>query len=557
MGLWLLAMVIGLLLTVSGCRMLRTGWRGIRVSTDPVCVVCEYDVDAAVPVCPECGKDLTEPGAVAFGKRRRHAPMVIGSLVLLLLGGTVLFPAVVAGSSQSRRVVQYLKPTGWLLNDLESTSASNPAHADMAGIVVGRLSTKNGYKAMQAMASGMLGPVSYSSPQYRRMLARLESASTSDPVGLVMLDGLVDLMSESPGTAVDTFADSLGMIFRNAPADSEIRTRLAESVIASARAGLARYDSFYHAFQREAAQGRIPLDLVERYFRAGVRPRLVVAGGQPVAAGDAVRVEIPLGVTTQMGTRVACSVEPTGESAGLVHVGRHVRPVVPGHQSLRAWNGIGGGQSQLRWWLMAPRVPGSYEVTVDLVMRIYELEERGSAGMLATSFADPARLGPLDSPTIEIRIPLRTTMEVVAADPAAGMPRADQAAPREEVLKPPVRWGGTMVWRSTAGDLAYLHIQLPPPDHTVSADVILRQGEREWDLGWLYVPAGTPWEMIGGVVEGIEHGPCQVVLRPTLGELIRPTGIQTYVGREIVIDTHTWSPDPAEWDDGGYYDWDR
>lgn len=556
MGPFLLFLVVGILLIISGYRMLRGGWRGVRANGAPVCTACDYEADAAIAVCPECGADLTKPGSVAPGARRRHVPMVAVSIVLLVLGVTMLAPVVSEGWVQSTRLVHHLKPTGWLLHDLESMSATRPAHAVMTGVMVGRLDAKNGYEATRTIASGMLGPVSYQAPEYKRMLSKLQTASLGDPVGVVMLDGLIDLVSENPGIAIDSFGDALAAIFRDAPVGSEIRVRLAETIVASVLAGTPRHDSLYHAFQREAAQGRVPLDVIKRYIRASVRPELVVAGGHPVAAGDAVRVEIPLGVTSSMGTRVACSIEPTGESAGWGHVGRHIRPVVPEHRSLRAWDGLGSGPTQLRWWLMAPDVPGSYGLSVDLVMRIYELGERGSSGMLATTFADPARLGPLDSPTIEIRMPLHTTMQVVAADPTAGVPVADPAVEREEVLKPPVRWGGTMVWRSTAGDLAYVHIQLPPPDHTVSSDVILRQGEREWDLGWLYVPAGTPWQMIGGVVEGIEHGPCQVVLRPTLGGLIRPSGIQTYVGREIVIQTHTWSPEPAEWDDSGYYDWD-
>ena len=64
--------VVGLVLLVFGVRR----WRGRRVGEAPTCGRCEYDLtglvggDAPVAVCPECGGDLREPGAVRKGPRK-------------------------------------------------------------------------------------------------------------------------------------------------------------------------------------------------------------------------------------------------------------------------------------------------------------------------------------------------------------------------------------------------------------------------------------------------------------------------------------------------------
>ena len=64
--------VVGLVLLVFGVRR----WRGKRLGDGPSCERCEYDLtglvggETPVAVCPECGSDLNEPGAVRKGPRK-------------------------------------------------------------------------------------------------------------------------------------------------------------------------------------------------------------------------------------------------------------------------------------------------------------------------------------------------------------------------------------------------------------------------------------------------------------------------------------------------------
>lgn len=125
-SIFLLAVAAVALLT--GLWLIWRGWRGRRVGDAPFCTKCGYSlVGRSSDRCPECGADASIPAGVVYGQRvwnRRSA--AIGAFVAIV---ALLF-CVGVGSQSVRNFDWYtLKPTGYLLADLDS---SIPANRDRA-----------------------------------------------------------------------------------------------------------------------------------------------------------------------------------------------------------------------------------------------------------------------------------------------------------------------------------------------------------------------------------------------------------------------------------------
>ena len=91
---------VGLVLLVWGVPR----WRESRRSEAPSCRKCEYDLtglvggDAPASVCPECGSDLTRPGAVRKGLRKRRGRT---GMMVALIGAAILATGTSLGGYQA------------------------------------------------------------------------------------------------------------------------------------------------------------------------------------------------------------------------------------------------------------------------------------------------------------------------------------------------------------------------------------------------------------------------------------------------------------------------
>jgi len=111
--------IVGLILLagfVIGIILVFRGLRGTPEFSEPHCRRCDYDVRALdwtseTRICPECGSDLTRPGAVRFGHYRRR-PRLIWSGV-----GLCLLPLVLIGLVVLQNIM------GWRWEDLESNAS--------------------------------------------------------------------------------------------------------------------------------------------------------------------------------------------------------------------------------------------------------------------------------------------------------------------------------------------------------------------------------------------------------------------------------------------------
>ena len=142
-------LVVGLVLLVFGVRRWRR-WRGRRLDDAPTCSRCEYDLtglvggETPVAVCPECGSDLNEPGAVRKGPRKTRGRI---GLVAALLGALMLAAGTGLGGYQAWNWSQTydwnkVKPV-WLLHAQARKSTANGGVAVLneliARLVAGRL----------------------------------------------------------------------------------------------------------------------------------------------------------------------------------------------------------------------------------------------------------------------------------------------------------------------------------------------------------------------------------------------------------------------------------
>jgi hypothetical protein len=112
---------LGLMMLIGGLRVRRRG-------DTPHCRKCDYPLTglAAPEQCPECGAPLASSMAVARGDRYRRSRLAWAGLAVLLIAGTPLSLLV---STSARGYDWYrVRPTAWVLNDLESSRSLRAAN---------------------------------------------------------------------------------------------------------------------------------------------------------------------------------------------------------------------------------------------------------------------------------------------------------------------------------------------------------------------------------------------------------------------------------------------
>lgn len=112
-----------------GIVALYAGWRGTVVDEHPRCHRCGYDLfGAGAPgFCPECGRDLSRPGAVTSRRRRRQCHLVAAGA--LLLAATAGWQGWRAYKDVSAEKWDSMKPLWWLKRESTSSSAARAARA--------------------------------------------------------------------------------------------------------------------------------------------------------------------------------------------------------------------------------------------------------------------------------------------------------------------------------------------------------------------------------------------------------------------------------------------
>jgi hypothetical protein len=86
---WIIA---SLLLALAGAAITWLGWRGRRVGDHPICRRCGFDLFGlpdGVATCSECGANLSAPGAIRIGHRRKLGRVLAAGILLLLLAGSL------------------------------------------------------------------------------------------------------------------------------------------------------------------------------------------------------------------------------------------------------------------------------------------------------------------------------------------------------------------------------------------------------------------------------------------------------------------------------------
>lgn len=83
------------ILLVMGIAWCRSGFRGLLVRIDPLCVSCNYNLrgldQESQQRCPECGVDLLEPDSVRFKKPKiQWGHIVFGLFLIAIAFGLLL-----------------------------------------------------------------------------------------------------------------------------------------------------------------------------------------------------------------------------------------------------------------------------------------------------------------------------------------------------------------------------------------------------------------------------------------------------------------------------------
>lgn len=120
-------LLVGAVVALAGVVIMLRGRRGVRRGDTPHCRRCDYPlVGLASDRCPECGTPLT-PEHVVRGGRVRRPGLVAGGAGLGVVGLAMLIGG---GTAAVDRIDWYrLKPTAWLISDVESGPPSTAGQA--------------------------------------------------------------------------------------------------------------------------------------------------------------------------------------------------------------------------------------------------------------------------------------------------------------------------------------------------------------------------------------------------------------------------------------------
>ncbi len=565
--LWIITALLGAaLLAVGLCvrsirRVIRTGRRG----SAPVCDACDYEIGVAPERgvrCSECGAALDRPGAVAIGHRAVYRRRLI--LPGLLLAVSTL-AAIVAGTAFTMALPSALvhaKPTSWLIQDLRALAARGrffgvPVDVMAKRVEEDRLTAEQWQALIEAIWPALSGRGSWSNALTDALRAKLGAPDASLPSARMAFEALMSELEGNPGADCPTLEDDLAALLKRADLPAERRDRLIELVILrqGARHAPSRGRSGWHrtplahAFGREAGRGRVSTEHLRRYFEATIAPTLTLNDGKSLHAGSTVRVDMDLCLPLSViGTRFAYRVHLRGDCASWPTAGQDIDPAVMRHDSLS-----GCGPS---WWMTLPESPGEHKVNAELELMIYELEEHGSMGVVAATYADPTRLGDLASPRLRVVEPCSVSITTLPAAALSPVRMVSDPEP-EEVVKNRRVYAGIFGWKCQAADLVHVDFSslLAPPPVTVPADVFVRQNGTEKRIGWVLAPAGTEWNTgVSAAGTGLRGGRCEFILRPNAGIVRDGAGVGPIYGREIRIEGSLWSPSAKEWD-GAYYNW--
>lgn len=83
------------LVLACGLILIWQGWRGVPAFSEPYCKRCGYDMrglnwGSPERICPECGSDVTQAGAILYGKYERRPKRIVAGVAVVCLG--ILLP---------------------------------------------------------------------------------------------------------------------------------------------------------------------------------------------------------------------------------------------------------------------------------------------------------------------------------------------------------------------------------------------------------------------------------------------------------------------------------
>jgi hypothetical protein len=142
----MLAIVVAIVLIVFGLR-------GRRIGDHPVCRKCGFDLSgkpSASIYCAECGADLGEVDAVAYGQHYRHKGVLVTGLVML-----VFFGSLVGSKVGTLNTLRYA-PFRWVAGRARSADVEirNAAHDEMdRRVLANALSNENWNQLADAAAA--------------------------------------------------------------------------------------------------------------------------------------------------------------------------------------------------------------------------------------------------------------------------------------------------------------------------------------------------------------------------------------------------------------------
>jgi len=129
----LIAAILAVALPPTG--LLVFALRGRRIDDHPLCRSCHFDLTGLPETstqCPECGKNVTAPGAIRIGHRQTRIGLALTSAAALALSLLTL-AAIIYALLTSADLSPY-KPLWWLASDLASSNPTlrKQAHGEIA-----------------------------------------------------------------------------------------------------------------------------------------------------------------------------------------------------------------------------------------------------------------------------------------------------------------------------------------------------------------------------------------------------------------------------------------